>query len=347
MKEEIKTIEWVDDHARLIDQTKIPHEIVFVDCYKWQDIFDAIQTMQVRGAPAIGVAGAYGVVLGAMGIKDKTDKSVFMDKLAKISKDLIDCRPTAVNLAWAINRMMDKAEEIKGQDISRIIEILTKEAIEINREDLELCHRIGEYGEKIVPAKANILTHCNAGGLATAGYGTALGVIKSAFLAGKQIHVWVDETRPLLQGARLTAWELMQYGIPCTLITDNMAGYFINKGEVDLIVTGADRIAANGDTANKIGTYSLAVIAKENNVPFYIAAPFSTIDLNTPTGREIVVENRKFDEVTHVRCKQICPDMMKVANPAFDVTPNKYIKGIITDKGIIYPPYDENIKKIF
>lgn len=343
----IKTIEWQETHARLIDQTKLPHELIFVDCYKWQDIYNAIKTMQIRGAPAIGIAGAYGVVIEALNLKHLNDRDEFFRQLLKTCEELKNCRPTAVNLKWAIDRMIDtvitKLQNSPAdchKTIEETISLLKQTALNIHQEDKIMCKKIGDYGAEIVPFSANILTHCNAGGLATSGYGTAVGVIKSAFLKDQNIHVWVDETRPLLQGARLTSWELMQLKIPCTLITDNMAGYFMSKGKVDIIVVGADRIAANGDTANKIGTYSLSVLAKENSIPFYVAAPFSTIDSNTRTGEEIIVENRDTKEVTHINEKIITALDMKAANPAFDITPNKYITGIITDKGIIYPPYD-------
>lgn len=338
------TMRWTNECLELIDQTKLPIVVEYVQCLDYLAVANAIKTMQVRGAPAIGAAAAYGVALGA--VKGDATKGDLIKYIKKAADELGQTRPTAVNLFWAIKRMLNKLEELKELSDEEIKHGLLQEAHNIHFEDIEMNKRIGQYGNVLVPEKANILTHCNAGALATAGYGTALGVIRAAHEAGKGIHVYADETRPLLQGARLTAWELSQDNIPVTLISDNMAGYMMSKGMIDFIVVGADRITANGDVANKIGTYSVAVLAKENNVPFYVAAPVSTIDMSLATGDEIPIEERSHEEVTHVFGQQVAPKGIKVFNPSFDVTPNHLIKGIITDRGVVNAPYKENLIKI-
>lgn len=335
---------WKENYLELIDQTKLPITLEYVQCTDYLAVANAIKTMQVRGAPAIGAAAAYGIALGAL--NSTCGKDGLVKHVKMVAVELGKTRPTAVNLFWAIDRMLNKLEAIKDLREEEIKVALIKEAHDIHDEDIAMNKRIGDYGNTLVPNKANILTHCNAGALATAGFGTALGVIRAAHNAGKDVHVYADETRPLLQGARLTAWELQQDEIPVTLISDNMAGYLMRKGMIDFIVVGADRITANGDVANKIGTYSVAVLAKENNVPFYVAAPISTIDMNMATGDEIPIEEREHEEVTHVFGQQVAPTGVKVFNPAFDVTPNHLIKGIITDRGIANAPYTENLKKI-
>ncbi len=342
-----KTVEYKDGKVRLIDQTRLPLEEVYVECNNYQDVARAIKTMQVRGAPAIGVAAAMGVALGAKGITTN-DSNKFYRELMEICSHLASTRPTAVNLFWAIERMKSAAEKNRNGSVEAIKDILEKEAVKIYEDDIAINKAMGMNGQKLIEDGDTILTHCNAGALATAGeYGTALGVIKVAHEKGKNIKVYADETRPFLQGARLTAWELVKEGIPVRLITDNMAGYFMGKGEIDKIIVGADRIAANGDTANKIGTYSLSILAKEHNIPFYVAAPLSTIDIKIPDGSKIPIEERSPQEVTYLSGKRIAPEGVEVANPAFDVTPNKNITAIITEKGIIKPPFADGIKGLF
>lgn len=301
--------------------------------------------MIVRGAPAIGVSAAYGMVLGAAEYKGD-DVEGFIKHLEKVSELLKDTRPTAVNLFWAIERMLKVAYNNRQASVEDIKDLLLKEADRMAQEDVETNRRIGYFGQQLLQDGAVVLTHCNAGALATVGYGTALGVIRAAREAGKNISVYADETRPYLQGARLTAWELMEEGIPVTLITDSMAGYFMKKGIISAVIVGADRIAANGDVANKIGTYTLAVLAKENRVPFYVAAPLSTLDLSIESGDDIPIEERDEREVTHIGGVRIAPYGVKVANPAFDVTPNQYVTAIITDAGVVYPPYKQNLQKL-
>ena len=342
----METMRWTGSALELLDQTKLPHTVEYVSCRSYEDVAEAIKTMQVRGAPAIGAAAAYGLAMGALHLKEG-EKLAFLAAIDHIAAVLAATRPTAVNLFWAINRMKDLVKANKELEVKDLVRVMTEEADKIFTEDVEMNRRIGRYGNELVPTGANILTHCNAGALATAGYGTALGVIRAAHDAGKNIHVYADETRPLLQGARLTAWELMQDNIPVTLITDNMAGYLMRKGKIDLAVVGADRITANGDVANKIGTYTVAVLAKENNIPFYVAAPASTIDLSLSTGDDIIIEERDHREVVEVFGQGVAPVGVKVLNPAFDVTPNNLIKGIITDRGVIYPPYKESLNKFF
>lgn len=340
-----RTIEWRDDKVVMIDQTRLPGEEVYVEYADYKSVAEAIRGMVIRGAPAIGVAAAMGVALGAREIIADTHES-FLQQLNNVCEVLARTRPTAVNLFWAIERMKRVAEANRDRTLDQLRAILKEEAIRIEEEDLALCKAIGRHGAELIPAGATILTHCNAGGLATAGYGTALGVIRAAHEAGKNIQVFADETRPWLQGARLTAWELMKDGIPVTLIADNMAGFFMKRGEISCCVVGADRIAANGDTANKIGTYSVAVLAKENNIPFYVAAPTTTLDLSLASGDEIPIEERHAREVTHLHGFPVAPEGIRVRNPAFDVTPAGYIAGIITEKGVVRGDYRQGLRAL-
>lgn len=344
----LKTIEWVEPcTAKLIDQTKIPDELIYVEINNYQDMEGAIRNMIIRGAPAIGIAGAFGLVLGAIQNSNIADKESFFVELKKVAKFLNNARPTAVNLEWALKRLLENAEKNKNLDIPEIIDKLKAEALKMHQEDLEGCIAIGKYGATLVPKGATILTHCNAGGLATVGYGTALGVIRAAHEIDPTVKVFADETRPRQQGARLTVWELLQDCINTTLITDGMCAHFMSKGMIDMVVVGADRIARNGDTANKIGTHTLAIVAKEYGVPFYIAAPLSTIDPNIPDGSYIPIEERGREEVIMINDRNICPKNVNVINPSFDVTPAKHITAIITDKGIIRPDYSEGITALF
>ncbi|MBI4746144.1 MAG: S-methyl-5-thioribose-1-phosphate isomerase [Deltaproteobacteria bacterium] len=341
-----RTIEWTDEEVVMIDQRLLPVREIYVKCRTYQEVAEAIKEMIIRGAPAIGVAAAMGIALGAQGIKaDRFEE--FYREYEKICDLLAGTRPTAVNLFWAVDRMKRFCLEHKDVRLEKLKELIKIEALKVHDEDLEINRNIGENGNPLIPKGARILTHCNAGGLATAGYGTALGMIRAAHEAGKEIQVFADETRPFLQGARLTAWELMKDNIPVTLITDNMAGYFMKKGMIDLVIVGADRIAANGDAANKIGTYSVAILAKEHNIPFYVAAPISTLDLALKGGDEIPIEERNIREVTHIFDCQIAPDGVKVLNPAFDVTPNRYITAIITEKGVVKSPFEDGLKRLF
>ncbi|MSN26959.1 MAG: S-methyl-5-thioribose-1-phosphate isomerase [Geobacter sp.] len=340
-----RTIEWRDDAVIMIDQTRLPNEEIYNSYTDFKSVADAIRGMIIRGAPAIGVAAAMGVALGAREIIADTYDS-FYRQLENVCDVLARTRPTAVNLFWGIERMKRVAEENRDKSLDKIRDILKKEAIKIEQEDLTICKNIGKWGATLIPEGATVLTHCNAGGLATAGYGTALGVIRAAQEAGKNIKVFADETRPWLQGARLTAWELMKDGIPTTLISDNMAGFFMSKGEITCCVVGADRIAANGDTANKIGTYSVAVLARENNIPFYVAAPVSTLDLTLSDGSKIPIEERPDNEVTHIKGVAIAPEGVKVRNPAFDVTPARYITAIITENGIVKDDYRAGLRRV-
>ena len=333
----IPTVEWKDGIVRMLDQTKLPLETVYVDCKDYQTVARGIKELWVRGAPAIGVTAAMGLALGARQITANTFEE-FWPKFEDICAVMAATRPTAVNLFWAINHIKNFIQDNKYQEIETLREMLVLESQRMIEEDIETNKLIGSYGAAFVATDDNIITHCNAGSIATAGYGTAEGVMRAATEQGKRIHVYVDETRPVLQGARLTAWELMQENIPCTLITDNMAGYFMFRDMIDLAIVGADRVARNGDVANKIGTYSLAVLCKEHGIPFYVAAPFSTIDFSMETGALITIEERDPREVTHIFGKvQIAPDNVKVANPAFDITPARYITAIITEKGAISP----------
>lgn len=349
MAEIVETLEWrdKDNCLLLIDQTLLPHQFELVECFDYQTAGEAIRSMKVRGAPAIGVTAAYAMALAALKSQANTNAELLAD-LKTAAEFLHQTRPTAINLGWALQRSLNLAENLAeaGNSPDQIKAALLQEAKTIHAEDVAANKAMGAFGAVLIPDNANILTHCNAGALATAGYGTAVGVIRAAFEQGKNIHVWVDETRPYLQGARLTAWELQQIGVPSTLITDNMAGHFMQRGKVDFIVVGADRIAANGDTANKIGTYSLAVLAKENNVPFYIAAPTSTVDLSIKSGAEIPIEERSSLEVTMLGGKLIAPEGVKAAHPAFDVTPARYIHGIITERGIARAPFEESLRSL-
>lgn len=333
----VPTVEWKDGAIRLLDQSRLPTHVEFLDCRDYRAVAQAIRELKVRGAPAIGVTAAMGVALGARSLKT-TDYDEFVSAVGEICDHLAASRPTAVNLFWAIARMAQKLTALRGQSIAAIQEELVNESQAILDEDIALCKAMGQHGAALIQSGQTILTHCNAGALATAGYGTALGVIRAAWEQGKQIRVIADETRPVLQGARLTAWELMQDKIPVTLITDNMAGALMRQGKIQLCVVGADRIAANGDVANKIGTYSVAVLARAHNIPFYVAAPYSTIDLNTKSGADIPIEQRGPLEVTAVHGSHpIAPEGVEVFNPAFDVTPAELITGIITERGVCKP----------
>lgn len=343
----IKTIEWTDNCSRMVDQTVVPYEFKYVDIKTGQQMYDAIQTMIVRGAPAIGIAGAHGVVLYALeGAKEITSKEQFVSWLTEKARYLKSSRPTAVNLQWAVDKQVELVKN-SSSDIDGIVRELTENGIKLQEEDIEINKKIGDFGAQVVPKGATILTHCNAGALATVGYGTALGVVRSAYAKDNTIQVFADETRPRQQGARITTFELVMDKIPVTLITDGMCSYFMKKGMIDMVVVGADRIASNGDTANKIGTYTVAIAAKYHNIPFYIAAPLSTIDINIESGAQIPIEERSHDEVTHINGKTICAEGTKIINPAFDVTPNELIAGIITEVGILKPNYKESIRKAF
>jgi methylthioribose-1-phosphate isomerase len=346
MPDDFVTIDWTDGGViRLIDQTRLPLEEVYVVCASADEVARAIRTMQVRGAPAIGIAAAMGLAMAARTIHAPTF-AAFYASLEEIGASLVRTRPTAVNLAWAVRRLLRVAQGLRNVPLAEIPARLTVEATAMREEDIRINQAIGKCGQELVPNPARILTHCNAGGLATAGYGTAVGVIRAAAEAGKRIKVWVDETRPLLQGARLTAWELFRAGIPATLITDNMAGHFMGRGEVDFVVVGADRIARNGDTANKIGTYGVAVLARAHGIPFYVAAPISTLDLSLNTGAEIPIEERAPEEVTEIGGRRLAPSGIRAANPAFDVTPASYIDGIITEQGVARSPYEESLPRL-
>src|ERR1039458_8741231 len=341
----IKTLEWTDAGVRFIDQTKLPTEETYVTCKNYEEVADAIRTMIVRGAPAIGVAAAMGVALGTLQSPAKSLPELERE-FDTICNVLAGTRPTAVNLFWAIRRMRDKFEQLRSQPVATIQQELVAEAEIMLVEDIAANEAMGKHVAALMLSSGGVLTHCNAGALATAGYGTALGVIRAAVAAGKQIQVFADETRPFLQGSRLTAWELMKDGIPTTLIADNMAGAMMRLGKIDAVIVGADRIAANGDVANKIGTYTVAVLAKEHGIPFYVAAPISTVDLATPDGSKIPIEQRNAREVTHIAGKQMVPDGVEIENPAFDVTPAKYVSAIITERGIARPPYTEPLRKL-
>ena len=343
----IRTIEWMDDCSRMVDQTKFPYEFNYIDIKTGDDMFDAIKTMIVRGAPAIGIAGAHGVVLYAQELQKKNlSFDEFKKELLKKSDYIVTSRPTAVNLYWAIEKQKDIIKNCTS-DIETLIDELKINGKKLELEDIEINKKIGDYGAMVVPKGATILTHCNAGALATVGYGTALGVVRSAYANDPTIQVFADETRPRQQGARITTLELVMDGIPVTLITDGMCSYFMKKGMIDMVCVGADRIAANGDAANKIGTYTVAIAAKYHNIPFYVAAPLSTIDTSIKTGDEIVIEERSHDEVTTINGKRICADGVNIINPGFDVTPHELITGIITEKGILKPDYKESIAKVF
>jgi len=337
-----RAIEWFDGKLRILDQSRLPGEQIFADLDNYRDVALAIREMRVRGAPAIGVAAAYGIALGASDIKT-ANKDEFLAQLNQVMQSFADSRPTAVNLFQAINRMKKAA---RGDSVAEIKSSLINEAKRIHQEEVTATRQLSQLGAELIKDGFTLLTHCNAGPLATAGYGTALGVIKAAKEQGKKVSVFATETRPLLQGARLTTWELRQEGIPVTLITDSMAGYFMQQRQIDCVIVGADRIAANGDVANKIGTYTLAVLAKESKIPFYVAAPTSTIDLSLSSGEKIPIEERSPEEVTHIQGVPIAPEGIRAANPAFDVTPHSYITAIITEKGIIKEPYGKELLNI-
>jgi methylthioribose-1-phosphate isomerase len=342
----IRTIQWINNVSRMVDQTLVPYEFKHVDIATGQQMYDAIQTMIVRGAPAIGIAGAHGVILYAQELqKENLSRNDFVSKLIEKANYLANSRPTAVNLRWAVEKQVELIKNSKS-DINGIVQELIKNGIKLELEDIEINKKIGDFGAQIVPKGATILTHCNAGALATVGYGTALGVVRSAYANDNTIQVFADETRPRQQGARITTFELVMDKIPVTLITDGMCSYFMKKGMIGMVVVGADRIAANGDTANKIGTYTVAIAAKYHNIPFYIAAPLSTIDINIKTGDEIPIEERSHEEVTHINGKRICAESVNIINPGFDVTPNELITGIITEIGILKPDYNKSIAKV-
>jgi len=341
----IQTLEWTDSGVRFIDQTKLPTEETYVTCKTHEQVADVIRNMVVRGAPAIGVAAAMGIALGIKNSKATTGAEL-KPQFDQICDVIAKTRPTAVNLFWAIRRMQEKFEYLRMRPVPQIKQALIEEAQRMHAEDIAANQAMGRHGATLMPASGGVLTHCNAGALATCGYGTALGVIRAAIEQGKKIHVYADETRPFLQGSRLTAWELMKDGIPTTVISDNMAGAMMNQGKIGAIVVGADRIAANGDVANKIGTYTVAVLAKEHSIPFYVAAPFSTIDLDTPDGSKIPIEQRNPREVTHFAGKAVTPEGVEIENPAFDVTPARFVTAIITERGIVRAPYQETLRKL-
>jgi methylthioribose-1-phosphate isomerase len=341
----IKTLEWTPEGVRFIDQTRLPAEETYVTCRDYSEVGEAIRTMVVRGAPAIGVAAAMGIALGIQQSKAGDMRALRAD-FDQIAKTMAETRPTAVNLFWAIRRMQEKFESLAQRPAAEIAAALLEEAQQMYREDIAANQAMGRYGATLMPGSGGVLTHCNAGALATCGYGTALGVIRAAIESGKEIHVFADETRPFLQGARLTAWELVKDGIPTTVIADNMAGAMMRQGKIKAAVVGADRIAANGDVANKIGTYGVAVLAKEHGIPFYVAAPWSTIDLSTRSGEEIPIEHRSAVEITHHGGRQMTPNGVSVENPAFDVTPARYVTAIVTERGIARPPYQESLREL-
>jgi methylthioribose-1-phosphate isomerase len=342
----LPVIQWADDHILLLDQRKLPSKVQYLTCRKYKDIIHAIEKMAIRGAPAIGIAAAMGLSMGSCSIRAKTFDA-FRRRFKQIADEMAGARPTAVNLRWAVERMSLLVDSCSSKSLDEIRKMLRRESEKIPIEDVNINKRIGKNGQTLVPDNAVVLTHCNAGALATGGYGTALGVVRAAHEAGKKISVLADETRPWLQGLRLTSFELMEDGIPVHVIADNAAGLFMRRRMVDLVITGADRIAANGDTANKIGTYQIAVLAKENRIPFYVAAPLSTIDLTIKNGDMIPIEERDPSEITHIRGRMVGPKGVKALNPAFDITPARYITGIVTEKGVVRPPYASEIKKLF
>jgi methylthioribose-1-phosphate isomerase len=342
----IETIRWKYNRVLMIDQRKLPREEKYFVCANYRSVINAIRRMVIRGAPAIGVAAAMGVALGARSVRTKRI-DLFQERLSRICEEIKAARPTAVNLAWAVERMERLVADHRSEGADAIKTILFRESEEMLKQDIRTNRSIGRHGQALLKDGDCVLTHCNAGALATGGYGTALGVIRAAVEKGKKIRVLADETRPFLQGARLTAWEMMKSDIPVTLITDNMSGHLMYKGEVNAVIVGADRIAANGDVANKIGTYMVAVLARTHDIPFYVAAPLSSIDRDTPTGDQIPIEERPPEEVTHFQGKRIAPDGVAVKNPAFDVTPNRNISGIITEKGIALPPFGSSLAEMF
>ena len=343
----IRTIEWTDAGVIMLDQKRLPKEEIYHTYADYEGVAEAIRSMIIRGAPAIGVAAAMGI---AVGVKNAATASSSIEELDRefdeICRVIAATRPTAVNLFWAVDRMKAVYARVRPLGVEAIRNTLIEEALATYREDIEANRVMGRMGQELIPDGACVLTHCNAGALATAGYGTALGVIRAAVEAGKKVSVFADETRPWLQGARLTAWELAHDGIPVTVITDNMAGHFMKKGVIDCVIVGADRIAANGDVANKIGTYSVAVLAKENNIPFYVAAPVSTLDAAIPDGGHIPIEERNPDEVCMIQGVAITPQGVPAANPAFDVTPARYVSAIITERGIARAPYEESLRAL-
>jgi len=341
----MRTIEWDSGTVRMIDQRLLPHEYVEVAFTDYTDVARAIKEMYVRGAPAIGAAAAYGIALAAVHSRAQ-DRPQLVEDVRQAADVLQATRPTASNLFWALKRMLARLEDGSLLGVEDMRKALIAEAEALAEEDVAANKRMGQYGAELIEDGGNILTHCNAGALATVDYGTALAPIRTAWEQGKHVHVFVDETRPRLQGARLTAWELMRDGIPMTLIADNAAGYYLQKGVVDLVLVGADRVAANGDVVNKIGTYKLAVVASENGVPFYPVVPTSTIDLSIASGAQVPIEERDAEEVTHIEGKSIAPSGVRVANPAFDVTPFRYVTGIITERGIVHPPFGEALRAV-
>lgn len=341
----IRTIEWTAQGVVMLDQRLLPGEETYNTYTDYPGVAEAIRSMVIRGAPAIGVAAAMGIALGVGKSAAKTVEDLDA-QFEKICSTIAGTRPTAVNLFWAVERMRALYRRHRAEGVPALRAALEKEARAMHEEDVRANEAMGRLGQELIPGAASILTHCNAGALATAGYGTALGVIRAAVAAGKDVRVFADETRPFLQGARLTAWELQKDQIPVTVITDNMAGHFLQKGKIDCVIVGADRIAANGDVANKIGTYSVAVLAKENGVPFYVAAPVSTLDLTLPDGSRIPIEERSPDEVRKFQGVPVTPERVGVANPAFDVTPNRYVSAIITERGVARPPYAESLRSL-
>ncbi len=339
----MRTVEWDAGVVRMIDQRKLPHEYVEVEFTDYRDVARAIKEMYVRGAPAIGAAAAYGLALAAVHSPAQTGAEL-TSEVRQAADALRATRPTASNLFWALERMLARLESVSAGGVPAMQQALVAEAEALADEDIQANKRMGNYGAELIEDGYNILTHCNAGALATVDYGTALAPVRTAWKQGKQVHVYVDETRPRLQGARLTSWELMRDGIPMTLIADNAAGYFIQNGQVDIIFVGADRVVANGDVVNKIGTYTVAVVARENGVPFYAVVPTSTVDLRLASGDEVPIEERAAEEVTHVSGQPIGPEGVNVANPAFDVTPHRYVTGIITERGIVYPPFGKGLR---
>jgi methylthioribose-1-phosphate isomerase len=335
-------VAWTGHSIRLIDQTALPSRLAYVEICTWEDAVEAIRTMVVRGAPAIGCTAALGMALAARDLQNQS-RAGFREGMERAAESLCGSRPTAVNLSWAVKRILNILESSEGE-VSELTRAAEAEAVEMLQEDLASNRRIGMFGAELMPESGSVLTHCNAGALCAAGYGTALGVIRGALEAGKRIHVFADETRPRLQGMKLTAWELQQDGIPVTVIADNMAGVLMKEGRINCIVVGADRIAANGDTANKIGTYGLAVLARHHGIPLYVAAPLSTVDFALPNGDRIPIEERSLEEMTHLEGQRIAPRGVEVLNPAFDVTPNELISAIITDRGIARAPFAESLQ---
>lgn len=346
MAGKVRSLVWDDGCLKLIDQRRLPTSLEVVECRTYQEVADAIRTMKVRGAPAIGATAAFGMALGAMEHSHATPKE-FLAAMKTISRELASTRPTAINLFWALKRMEKVVDSKQTEPVAGIVDALILEAEAIATEDVETCRQIGAAGAPLIADGDGVLTICNAGALATVDYGTALGVVRAANEASRDFHVYAAETRPFLQGARLTAWELVQEGIPATLITDNMAGWLMQQGRVQVVIVGADRIAKNGDTANKIGTYTFAILAHHHRVPFYVAAPLSTVDLSLESGEQIPIEERSPQEVTHLLGQRIAPEGIGVYNPAFDVTPAELISGIITEVGIICPPYVANLPQAF